>query len=64
MITRDMKIEEIIRQYPATIEIFEKFGLECNACSIAAYEDLAHGAGVHKVNLEELLDRLNKKISE
>jgi hybrid cluster-associated redox disulfide protein len=59
-----MKIEEIIRKYPETIEIFEKFGLECSVCSIAAYEDLAHGAGVHKVNLKALLDQLNKKINK
>ena len=63
MITPDMKIEEIIRKYPETIEVLKGFGLECSVCSIAAYEDLAHGAGVHKVDIEELLKRLNAKIS-
>jgi len=63
MITRDMKIEEIIRLYPKTVGIFKEFGLECSACSIAAYEDLEHGAGVHKVDIEALLERLNSAVS-
>lgn len=62
MITRDMKIEEIIRKYPKTIAVLKGFGLDCSACSIAEYEDLAHGAGVHKVDIEELLKRLNEEI--
>jgi hybrid cluster-associated redox disulfide protein len=62
MITRDMKIEDIIRKYPKTIEIFKGFGLECSACSIAAYEDLEHGAGVHKVDIDKLLKRLNETV--
>lgn len=63
MITREMKIEEIIRQHPETIQIFKSFGLECSACSIAAYEDLEHGAGVHKVDIETLLEQLNAAIA-
>jgi hybrid cluster-associated redox disulfide protein len=63
MITKEMKIEEIIHQHPETVEVFKEFGLECNICSVAAYEDLAHGAGVHKVDLEELLKKLNATIA-
>ena len=63
MITREMKIEEIIRLYPETIEVLKGFGLDCSACSVAEYEDLEHGAGVHKVNIDELLVSLNKTIS-
>ncbi len=62
MIKQDMKIEEIIHQHPETIKVFKEFGLECNICSIAAYEDLEHGAGVHKVDLQELLKQLNAAI--
>ena len=63
MITRDMKIEEIIRLHPETIEVLKGFGLDCSACSVAEYEDLEHGAGVHKANIDELLASLNKTIS-
>lgn len=62
MITRDMVIEEIIRQYPQTIDVFKRFGLECMHCQIASYEDLAGGAEVHHVDVDQLLDELNAVI--
>ena len=64
MIQRDMTIEDIMRRYPQTIAVFKKFGLECNECQIAAYEAVEHGAGVHKVNIDELLAELNRVIKE
>ena len=62
MITREMKIEEIIRKYPQTVAIFKEFGLDCNECQVAAFEDLEHGAEVHKVDVEKLLKKLQEVI--
>jgi hybrid cluster-associated redox disulfide protein len=62
MIDKDMTIGDVISRHPQTISVFKKFGLDCNECQIAALEDLEHGAGVHKVNLEELLEELNQVI--
>jgi len=62
MITRDMTIEDVIRKYPATVEVFRKFGLDCMECQIAAFEAVEHGAGVHHVNVEQLVEELNKAI--
>jgi len=59
VIHAEMKIEEILRTYPASAAILREFGLDCSTCSIASYEDLAHAASVHKVDLKLLLDRLN-----
>ena len=64
MITRDMTIEDIMRRYPQTVDVFKRFGLDCNECQIAAYEAVEHGAGVHKVNIDELLDELNRAIDD
>lgn len=63
MITREMTIEEIVRRYPETIPVFKRFGLDCMDCQIAAYEAVEHGAGVHRVDIEALLARLNAVIS-
>lgn len=60
MITQDMIIADIIRQHPETLPVFQKFNLDCYECQIADLETLAHGAGVHKVAIAELLDALNK----
>ncbi len=63
MIAKDMTIGEIIRRYPQTLPIFERYGLTCYECQIAEYEALEHGAGVHKVDVEQLLEELNRVIA-
>jgi len=63
MITREMIIEDVIRQHPETIAVFKKFGLDCNECQIAAYEEVQHGAGVHAVDVEALLAELNQVVA-
>lgn len=59
MITRDMIITDIITKYPETLKVFKKFNLDCYECQIADLETLEHGAGVHKIDIEELLASLN-----
>lgn len=63
MITKEMTIGDIIRRYPRTLAIFERHGLNCFDCQIADFESLEHGAGVHKVDVEALLDELNRAIT-
>ncbi len=63
MITREMIITEIITKHPETIHVFRSFGLECNECQIAEYEELEHGAGVHNVDIDLLLKELNEAVS-
>ena len=60
MITRDMIIADVIRQHPETLPVFKQYNLECFECQIADLETLEHGAGVHKVGIDELLDALNR----
>lgn len=62
MIHPGMTIEEVIRKYPATIPVFRKFGLNCMDCQIAEFEAVEHGAGVHQVDLADLLIELNRAI--
>ena len=62
MIRKEMTIEEIIQRYPQTIPVFARFGLECVGCQIASYEALEHGAGVHHVDVEQLLKELNSVV--
>ncbi len=64
MITRTMTIEEIIQHHPETIPVFRRFGLDCMDCQIAAFEAVEHGAGVHQVDVEELLAALNQAVGD
>jgi len=54
-----MIISDIIAQYPETLPIFKFYKLDCYECQIADLETLEHGAGVHKVAIQELLVSLN-----
>jgi hybrid cluster-associated redox disulfide protein len=62
MITRDMTIADILIRYPQTISVFREFGLSCQECQIADFEEVEHGAGVHNIDIDVLLRELNKVI--
>lgn len=62
MITRDMIIADIIAKYPKKLQVFKNFNLDCYECQIADLETLEHGAGVHKINIDELLTSLNSDL--
>ena len=62
MIDKDMIIGDIIRRYPKTLAVFEKYKLTCFECQIADFEALEHGADVHHVNVGNLLKELNEVV--
>lgn len=64
MIHKEMKIEEVLRRYPRTIPVFERFGIDCTQCQLSEYENLEHGAKVHGIDLGALLKELNDTIAE
>ncbi|MBI3122725.1 MAG: DUF1858 domain-containing protein [candidate division NC10 bacterium] len=46
-ITKDMKIEEVVQQFPETIQVFSRFGVGCLGCSAAQYDNVEQGAAIH-----------------
>jgi len=64
MINKNMIIGEIIRRYPQTLAVFEKYKLTCFECQIADYEELEHGADVHHADVGNLLKELNEVIKD
>jgi len=64
MINQEMIIADIIAQYPETLPVFKQFNLDCYECQIADLETLGHGAGVHKVSIEQLLVSLNSALKK
>lgn len=63
MIRKEMKIDDILRKYPETAAVFRRFGIDCTDCQLSAYEDLEHGAKVHRIDLDELLKGLNETVA-
>ena len=62
MIHKEMKIEDVLRRYPQTVAVFRRFGIDCADCQLSQYEDLEHGAKVHKIDLALLLEGLNESL--
>jgi hybrid cluster-associated redox disulfide protein len=60
MITKDMLIADIIFKHPETLQVFKQYKLDCYDCQIADLETLEHGAGVHRVDIDDLLDSINR----
>lgn len=59
MITKEMTIGEIIRIKEDAAEILMSFGMGCIGCPSAQSESLEDAAGVHGLNVEELVKALN-----
>ena len=57
MITKDMTIGEIVKNYPEKIEVLASAGMGCVGCPSAQMETVEL---VHGLNIEDLLDKLNK----
>jgi hybrid cluster-associated redox disulfide protein len=62
MIHKEMKIDDVLRKYPQTVAVFQRFGIDCADCQLSQYENLEHGAKVHKINLDLLLKGLNESL--
>lgn len=60
MINKDMTIGEIIRENPMAADVLMSFGMGCVGCPSAQAETLEEAAMVHSINLDGLLEELNK----
>ncbi|NLU51414.1 MAG: DUF1858 domain-containing protein [Clostridiaceae bacterium] len=60
-ITKDMTIREVLMANPDAAEILISFGMGCIGCPASQAETLEEASMVHGMDLNELLDALNKK---
>ena len=59
-ITKDMTIGEVVRNHPKTPAILMGFGMGCVGCPSAQAETIEEASMVHGIELEKLLEELNK----
>lgn len=59
-ITKESIIGQVIRTNPDTIAIFRAHGMGCLGCPSASGENIEKAAGIHGIDLEKLLEELNK----
>jgi hybrid cluster-associated redox disulfide protein len=58
-ITKDMTIEEVVQQFPETVQVFSRHGVGCLGCSAAQYDNIERGAAVHGLDTDQLVQELN-----
>lgn len=63
-ITKEMTITEVVRQYPQAVDVFMKHGMGCLGCAAARFENVAQGAQAHGIDVEKLIEDLNKVVTE
>ena len=60
MITKDLTIGKILRIKEDAAQILMSFGMGCVGCPSSQAESIEDASKVHGLNLEELLEALNK----
>lgn len=59
-ITKESLIREVLEENPNAVEILMGFGLGCVGCPSAQMESLEEAAMVHGINVDDIVDALNK----
>ena len=59
MITKDMTIAEIVKNYPKSVNVFLKHHMMCFGCAVAKVETLEEGCRGHGIDVDEMLKELN-----
>lgn len=62
-ITKDMTFFEVMRMYPQTVQVLQKYNMGCVGCMGAQNERLEQGANAHGVDINALLADLNAAVS-
>ncbi|WZL74607.1 DUF1858 domain-containing protein [Clostridiaceae bacterium 35-E11] len=59
-ITKDTLISDALKMNPNAVEILMSFGMGCLGCPSSQMESLAQAAEIHGIDLDALLEQLNK----
>ena len=63
-ITKEMTFGEVLKKYPETVKTFLQFGMHCFGCHLADEETIEQGALAHGVEVDKLIEDLNKTVEE
>jgi len=60
-ISADMTIAQVMKACPDARKILMRHGMYCIGCAVGEFESLKDAAEMHQVDLDSLLDDLNKE---
>jgi hybrid cluster-associated redox disulfide protein len=56
-------VQQVVEQYPETIPVFARHGLQCVGCYISPFHTITDTAREYALSLEPLLADLNRAVS-
>ena len=62
-ITAESLVQDVVEQYPHTVLVFARHGLQCVGCYISPFHTVADSAREYAMALELLLADLNQTIA-
>lgn len=63
LIAADCLVQEVVVCYPQTVPVFVRHRLPCAGCVISPFHTLADSAREFAIELEPLLDDLNRAVA-
>ena len=64
MLTKEMTIQEVVTKHPEAVKVFVQHGMPCVGCMSARYENIEQGASAHGIDIDKLMEELNKIAEE
>lgn len=63
-VNKSMIIRDVLQLDPGTARIMMGYGLHCLGCPHATSESLEEAGGVHGVNVDEMVEKLNEYLAQ
>ena len=63
MLTKDMKIADVLKKYPKASQVFNSFNMGCVSCMGVQNETLEKGCLMHGIDVNLLIKELEKFIN-
>lgn len=63
-ITKEIGIIELVQKYPKSAAVLREYGMGCLGCVAARFESLEQGAGAHGIDIDSLVEAINKSLEQ
>jgi len=61
-INKNMKIGEVLKNHPETLDVFISYDLGCMDCPMSEPETIKEAADVHGINIDKFIEDLNRAV--
>ena len=58
IITSTMIVADVLKRWPQTVPVFQKYRMGCVGCAMAPFETLAEAAAIYQLSLPHFLEDL------